>query len=37
MRKVFWCYIFLLFPLVIYSIKNKWIEWVNSFPAIKLQ
>jgi hypothetical protein len=26
-----WCYIFLLFPLNIYSIRNFWLEWKNEF------
>ena len=33
LRKVMWCYIFLLFPLGIYSIRNYWREWKNEFAS----
>ena len=33
LRKVMWCYIFLLFPLGVYSIRNYWREWKNEFAS----
>jgi hypothetical protein len=33
LRKVMWCYIFLLFPITIYSIRNKWLEWKHEFSS----
>lgn len=35
MKKVLLCYLFLLTPLTAYSIRNKWVEWGNSFPHLQ--
>lgn len=33
LRRVMWCYVFLLFPITIYSIRNYWIQWKNQFAS----
>lgn len=33
LRTIMWCYIFLLFPLTIYSIRNYWRQWKNQFAS----
>ena len=33
LRKVMWCYVFLLFPVGVYSIRNYWREWKNEFAV----
>jgi hypothetical protein len=33
LRKVMWCYVFLLLPLGVYSVRNYWREWKNAFAS----
>ncbi len=32
-RTIMWCYVFLIFPLSIYSTRNYWREWKNQFAS----